>query len=209
MPPRIYIDYKKSCNMDDDDKQTALRNRIPEPEEDSGADHLVENPVPSVALPATDGTKVDLSDTSGTVIVYCFPKMGRTAAEPDPDGWEAIPGAYGCTEEACSFRDHHQDLVNLGVSEVFGLSLQSNDHQQDAHARVEPPYEFLSDSGRVFTDQLRLPTFEVEGETFNKRLTLVLEDGKIVHVFYPVFPPDEHAEEVIRWFENSYEEDRQ
>jgi peroxiredoxin len=135
--------------------------------------------------------------------------MGRTAAEPDPDGWEAIPGAYGCTEEACSFRDHYQDLINLGVSEVFGLSLQSNDHQQDAHARVEPPYEFLSDSGRVFTDQLQLPTFEVEGETFNKRLTLVLEDGKVVHVFYPVFPPDEHAEEVIRWFENSYEEDRQ
>jgi peroxiredoxin len=88
---------------------------------------------------------------------------------------------------------------------VFGLSLQSNDHQQDAHARVEPPYEFLSDSERVFTDQLRLPTFEVEGETFNKRLTLVLEGGQIEHVFYPVFPPDEHADEVIRWLETSYE----
>jgi peroxiredoxin len=191
--------------MDDDDEQTALRNRIPEPEDDGEADHLVGNSVPSVALPATDGTIVDLSDTSGTVIVYCFPKMGRTAAEPDPDGWEAIPGAYGCTEEACSFRDHYQELVNLGVAEVFGLSLQSSDHQQDAHARVEPPYEFLSDSERVFTDKLRLPTFEVEGVTFNKRLTLVLEDGEIDHVFYPVFPPDEHAEEVIRWLETSYE----
>lgn len=188
-----------------DDERTALRNGVPEPEDDGEADHLVGRSVPSVSLPATDGTTVELSDISGTVVVYCFPKMGRTAAEPDPDGWEAIPGAYGCTEQACSFRDHYRELVDLGVTEVFGLSLQSNDHQRDAHARVEPPYEFLSDSERVFTDQLRLPTFEVEGETFNERLTLVLEGGRIEHVFYPVFPPDEHAEEVIRWLETSYE----
>lgn len=189
-----------------DDEQTALRNGVPEPEDDGEADHLVGSSVPSVSLPATDGTTVEFSDTSGTVIVYCFPKMGRTAAEPDPDGWEAIPGAYGCTEQACSFRDHYRELVDLGVTEVFGLSLQSIDHQRDAHARVEPPYEFLSDSELAFTDRLRLPTFEVEGETFNERLTLVLEGGQIEHVFYPVFPPDEHAEEVIGWLETSHEE---
>lgn len=184
-----------------DDERTALRDSIPEPEDDGGADHLVGSSVPSVSLPATDGTEVDLSATSGMVVVYCFPKMGRTAAEPDPDGWEEIPGAYGCMEEACSFRDHYRELVDLGVTEVFGLSLQSSGHQQDAHSRVEPPYEFLSDSDRELTGHLRLPTFEVEGERFNKRLTLVVEDGRIEHVFYPVFPPDEHAEEVIRWLE--------
>lgn len=184
-----------------EDETTVLRDRIPEPEDDGGADHLMGASVPSVSLSATDGAVVDLSAISGTVIVYCFPKMGRTASEPDPDGWEAIPGAYGCTEETCSFRDHYQELVGLGVSGVFGLSLQTSEHQRDAHARVEPPYEFLSDSDQEFTAQLRLSTFEVEGETFSKRLTLVLVDGQVEHVFYPVFPPDEHAEEVIRWLE--------
>lgn len=168
--PGIHIDSKKNSHMADDE-QTALRDCIPEPEDDGGADHLVDSSVPSVSLPATDGAEVDLSAMFGTVVVYCFPKMGRTAAEPDPDGWEAIPGAYGCTEETCSFRDHYQELVGLGVTEVFGLSLQSSDHQQDAHSRVEPPYEFLSDSDRGLTDQLRLPTFEnLDADLASKRV---------------------------------------
>lgn len=176
---------------------------IPEPRDDGEADHLPGNAVPSVTLHATDGRSVDLSTLTGPVVVYCFPKMGRSADEPDPDGWKSIPGAYGCTEESCSFRDHYRELTELGVTAVFGLSLQSVDHQREARARVEPPFEFLSDADREFTDELGLPTFEVEGETFNERLTLVLQDGHVEHVFYPVFPPGEHAEEVIRWLEAS------
>lgn len=172
---------------------------LPEPEDDGGADHLIGMEVPPVELTATDGRQVPLSTLPGRVIVYCFPKMGRTADAPDPDGWEAIPGAYGCTEESCSFRDHYQELMDLEVTDVFGLSLQSSDHQREARSRVDPPYEFLSDDDREFTDGLDLPTFQVEGDTFNKRLTLVLDEGAIEHVFYPVFPPGEHAEEVIAW----------
>lgn len=178
-------------------------NELPEPEDDGRADHLVGRSVPLVELLATDGSQTELSTLSGRIVVYCFPKIGRTADDPDPDGWEAIPGAYGCTEESCSFRDHYQELLALGIEEVFGLSLQSSDHQREARARVAPPYEFLSDVDRAFTYGLRLPTFEVEGETFNKRITLVLENGQIEHVFYPVFPPGEHAEEVIRWLETN------
>lgn len=176
---------------------------IPEPEDDGGADHLPGESIPSVKLTATNGESVDLSTLPGRVVVYCFPKMGRTAEEPDPDGWEQIPGAYGCTEESCSFRDHYTELTDLGVTDVFGLSLQSSNHQREARSRVEPPYEFLSDADHEFTDELGLPTFEVEGETFNKRLTFVIEDGRIEHVFYPVFPPGEHAEEVIHWLESN------
>lgn len=172
---------------------------IPEPVDDGGADHLPGTPVPSIELTATNGETVDLSSIPGRVVAYCFPKMGRTAEEPDPDGWAQIPGAYGCTEESCSFRDHYGELMDLGITEVYALSLQSTDHQRDARARVEPQYEFLSDADQAFTSDLGLPTFEVEGETFNKRLTLVIRDGEIEHVFYPVFPPGEHAEEVIDW----------
>lgn len=181
--------------------RSSLADELPEPEDDGGADHLVDRSVPSVELSATNSPPVDLSALSGRIIVYCFPKMGRTADEPDPDGWEAIPGAHGCTEESCSFRDRYQEFTDLGTTEVFGLSLQTSDHQREARTRIDPPYEFLSDAERELTDTLRLPTFEVEGETFNKRLTLVVSDGVIEHVFYPVFPPDTHAEEVVRWLE--------
>lgn len=180
---------------------SSLWDDIPEPEDDGGADHLPGKAVPSVGLTATDGETVDLATIPGRVILYCFPKMGRTAEEPDPEGWEQIPGAYGCTQESCSFRDHYDELTDLGVTEVYALSLQSTDHQRDARSRVEPQFHFLSDAEEEFTNALNLPKFDVEDETFNKRLTLVLCDGDIEHVFYPVFPPGEHAEEVIDWIE--------
>lgn len=183
------------------DRHPLSADDLPEPENDGGGAHLIGTDVPPVELTATDGRQVTLSTLPGRVIVYCFPKMGRTPDAPDPDGWEAIPGAYGCTEESCSFRDHYQELMKLDVTDVFGLSLQSTDHQREALSRIDPPYECLSDDDREFTDGLELPTFEVEGETFNKRLTLVLDEGAIEHVFYPVFPPGEHAEEVIAWLE--------
>lgn len=178
-----------------------LPEGLPEPVDDGAADHLTKKLVPSVTLNATDGTAVDLSDIVGRVVVYCFPKMGRSADEKDPVGWSQIPGAYGCTQESCSFRDHYQELKDLGASEVFGLSLHSVDHQREARDRVHLPFELLSDVDHKFTNQLQLPTFEVEGETYHKRLTMVLADGAIKHVFYPVFPPDEHANEVMEWLE--------
>lgn len=191
--------------MPEDNYFAELPDDLPEPVDDGAASHLPGRSVPSVTLTATDGTTVDLSNIVGRVVVYCFPKMGRSAEEKDPDGWSKIPGAYGCTQESCSFRDHYQELRDLGTNEVFGLSLQPSDYQRDARDRVNLPFELLSDADCEFTRQLQLPTFEVEGETYHKRLTMVLSDGNIEHIFYPVFPPDEHANEVIEWLEQHQE----
>jgi peroxiredoxin len=179
-----------------------LPDGLPEPEDDGAADHLPGTTVPSVTLSATDGTAFDLSEFAGRTVVYCYPKMGRPDEDVIPDGWAEIPGARGCTPEACSFRDHHQELQERGVAEVFGLSVQSSEYQREAQDRLALPFELLSDAALDLTNSLRLPTFEVAGERFLKRLTLVLSDGQIEHVFYPVFPPDEHADEVIHWLEN-------
>ncbi len=117
-----------------------------------------------------------------------------------PEGWDLIPGARGCTPQSCGFRDHHAELTELGA-EVFGLSTQSTAYQQEMAARLHLPFEVLSDEQFRLTDALRLPTFAVEGVRLLKRLTLVLREGRVEHVFYPVFPPDRSAEEVIRWLE--------
>lgn len=178
-----------------------LPDDLPEPEDDGEADHLPGTTVPPVILSATDGTAVDLSDLSDRTVVYCYPKTGRPDKDVIPDGWDEVPGARGCTPESCGFRDHYQELLNRGVSEVFGLSVQSGDYQREARDRLGLPFELLSDSSLEFTNHLRLPTFEIAGERWLKRLTLVLSDGRIEHVFYPVFPPDEHAEEVERWLD--------
>lgn len=178
-----------------------LPDGLPEPEDDGEADHLPGTVVPSVTLSATDGAAVDLSELSGRTIVYCYPKTGRPDEDVIPDGWDEIPGARGCTPESCGFRDHYRDLLDRGASEVFGLSVQSSEYQREVRDRLGLPFELLSDSSLEFTDQLTLPTFEIAGERLLKRLTLVLSDGRIEHVFYPVFPPDEHAAEVARWLE--------
>lgn len=184
-----------------ENKSFPLPDDLPEPEDDRAADHLPGTTVPSVPLSATDGTTVDLSALSGWTVVYCYPKTGRPDENVTPDSWEEIPGARGCTPEACGFRDHYQELRERGISEAFGLSLQSTDYQREARNRLELPFELLSDSRLELTDRLRLPSFTVADERFLKRLTLVLSNGRIKHIFYPVFPPDEHAEEVIRWLE--------
>lgn len=178
-----------------------LPDDLPEPEDDGSADHLPRTSVPSVALSATDGTAVDLSAFSGRIVVYCYPKTGRPDKDVIPDGWDEIPGAQGCTPESCGFRDHYQDLQNHGITEVFGLSVQSSEYQREARDRLSLPFELLSDSSLELTNRLRLPTFEVDGETLLERLTLVLSDARVEHVFYPVFPPDEHADEVVDWLE--------
>jgi peroxiredoxin len=140
---------------------------------------------------------VDLSSLPGRTVVYCYPRTGKPGQDL-PRGWDEIPGARGCTPQSCSFRDHHAELRALDTR-VFGLSTQSTGYQREAAERLHLPFELLSDEGLAFAKGLDLPTFEVEGMTLIKRLTLIIDNGRIEKVFYPVFPPGENAEEVVAW----------
>jgi peroxiredoxin len=170
---------------------------LPEPEDDGACDHLPGMSLPPVSLTSTSGEQVDLSTISGTTVVYCYPLTGRPDREL-PGGWDEIPGARGCTPQSCAFRDHHAELRDLGAR-VFGLSTQTTAYQREAAERLHLPFALLSDENLEFVGPLDLPTFEAEGMTLVKRVTLIVEDGRIVKVFYPVFPPGRNAEEVIWW----------
>lgn len=176
-----------------------LPDDLPEPEDDGAADHLRGMELPDVSLPATDGTVVDLQDLPPRTVIYIYPMTGRPDRDVIPEGWEDVPGARGCTPESCGFRNHYDELRDNGVGEVFGLSTQSSEYQREARDRLELPFEMLSDAERELTDALDLPTFTIEGDDYLQRLTVVVTDGRIENVFYPVFPPDEHAEEVLAW----------
>jgi peroxiredoxin len=180
---------------------TQLPKNLPVPSDDGGCDHLLEELLPSLALSSTKGRAVDVSAISGRVVIYCYPMTGRPDL-PLPDGWDQIPGARGCTPQSCAFRDHHQELSSLGA-QVFGLSTQSTAAQTEAAERLHLPFELLSDSDLCFAKALKLPTFEIEGKQLIKRVTLISEAGKIIKVFYPVFPPDKNANEVVGWLENN------
>jgi peroxiredoxin len=170
---------------------------LPEPRDDGAADHLPGVSIPHVSLPSTAGETVDLAALPGRTVVYCYPLMGRPDSEM-PQGWNEIPGARGCSPQSCAFRDHHEDLRALGAR-VYGLSAQDTEYQREAVERLRLPYELLSDEDLSFAGALSLPTFEVEGMVLLKRLTMVIDDGRIEKIFYPVFPPDKNAEEVIGW----------
>jgi peroxiredoxin len=171
---------------------------LPVPIDDGACAHLAGQPVPAIALPSTAGREVVLAKTGRPrTVVYAYPRTGEPD-KPSPEGWDMIPGARGCTPQSCSFRDHHQELLDLGA-EVFGLSSQTIAYQQEMAARLHLPFEVLSDAELRFANALRLPTFEVAGMTLIKRLTLILRDGRVEHVFYPVFPPDRSAEDTIAW----------
>ena len=171
---------------------------IPSPEDDGAANHLSGMKIPSVLLDSTSGKRVDLAAQSGLAVVYAYPMTG-TPGVALPDGWDMLPGARGCTPQSCSFRDHAKELAARGVDKVYGVSTQTTADQQEAAARLELPFELLSDSDHALADSLQLPTFEVEGKRLLKRLTLVLRDTEVVQVFYPVFPPDANAAEVLNW----------
>ena len=179
---------------------TVLPTDIPAPQDDGAARHLAGLKLPSVPLTATDGSQVDLSKLTGRTVVYIYPRTG-VPGQPSPDGWDAIPGARGCTPQSCSFRDHFAELKGLGVEQLYGLSTQDSEYQREAAERLHLPFAILSDADLKLTQALRLPTFEVEGMTLLKRLTLVIDDGRITHVFYPVFPPDKSAQEVVGWLQ--------
>ena len=175
-----------------------LPKDLPVPQDDGACNHLSGMKLPALALASTRGRRVDLSTLTGTTVIYIYPRTGRPDQEV-PAGWNAIPGARGCTPQSCAFRDHHQELKKLGVSELFGLSTQDTAYQQEAARRLHLPFELLSDEKLEFAKALRLPTFEVDGMRLIKRITLIVRDSRIVKVFYPVFPPDSNAGEVIEW----------
>ena len=171
---------------------------IPAPQDDGAARHLPGLMMPAIALPATDGTSIDLSKLPGRTIVYAYPRTGRPGV-PNPAGWDMIPGARGCSPQSCAFRDHFAELKRLGVAQVFGLSTQDTAYQAEAAARLHLPFPLLSDAGLALARAVRLPTFEVDGMTLLKRITLVIDAGRIRHVLYPVFPPDQNAAAVVDW----------
>jgi peroxiredoxin len=175
---------------------------LPVPQDDGGARHLPGRKWPDLVLPATDGSAVNVSKLAGRTLVYVYPRTGRPG-EPSPDGWDAIPGARGCTPQSCSFRDHFAELKQLGVAHLFGLSTQSTDYQREAVERLHLPFAVLSDAQLKLASALDLPTFEVAGMTLLKRMALIVDDGTISKVFYPVFPPDKNAEEVVKWLRSA------
>jgi peroxiredoxin len=179
-----------------------LPSDISAPQDDGAARHLAGTRLPDLALPVTDGTQVNLSKLNGRTVVYIYPRTGVPGVDL-PEGWNEIPGARGCTPQSCGFRDHHGELKALGVAQVFGLSTQDSAYQQEAVSRLHLPFAILSDEKLAFARALRLPTFNVVGMTLLKRMALVIDDGVIIKAFYPVFPPDKNAEEVIAWIRNS------
>jgi peroxiredoxin len=177
-----------------------LPKDLPVPQDDGACGHLAGMKLPPVALLSTGGRRIDLSTLPGTTVVYVYPRTGRPDQEVPP-GWNAIPGARGCTPQSCAFRDHYQELKRAGASQVFGLSTQDTEYQHEAAERLHLPFELLSDEGLAFARALKLPTFDVAGMRLIKRLTLIARDGVIEKVFYPVFPPDRNASDVIAWLD--------
>ena len=179
---------------------TTLPDNLPVPEDDGAADHLPGTVLPAMSLPTSDANLVDLAALGpGRTIIYLYPLTGRPGVDL-PQGWDAIPGARGCSTEACDFRDHYADLQHAGASRVFGMSSQDPQYQAEVVKRLHLPFVMLSDPQLAVADALNLPTFAAPGhERLYTRLTLVVRDGRIEHVFYPIFPPNTHAQQVLDW----------
>ena len=176
-----------------------LPEDLPVPVDDGAASHLPGRAMPALSLPATDGGQVALDALgSGRTVVYIYPMTGRPGVEL-PEGWDDIPGARGCTPESCGFRDLHAELLAAGAARVSGLSSQSSEYQREAVERLHLPFAMLSDEHLALAGALDLPTFTVAGMTLYRRLTMIISDGIIEHVFYPIFPPNQHAQEVLDW----------
>ena len=174
-------------------------SKIPAPTDDGGTAHLRGVMIPPVSLRATDDTSVTLSALRGRTVVFGYPRTGEPGKIALVDDWDMIPGARGCTPQTCAFRDLFAELKAAGTSHVFGLSTQSNDYQTEMASRLHLPFPVLSDEKLELTRALNLPTMEVAGLTLIKRLALIIDDAKITHVFYPVFPPDRNATDVLDW----------
>lgn len=176
---------------------TILPQGLPDPVDDGAAAHLEGRTLPIVRLASTAGGTVDLGSLDGLTVLYCYPMTGRPGTAL-PEGWDDIPGARGCTPQACAFRDHFAELRALGVRSVFGISTQTTAYQREAAARLHLPFPLLSDSALELQEMLELPVMDVAGDVLLKRLTMVARNGVIETVFYPVFPPDRNAADVIK-----------
>lgn len=174
-----------------------LPEGLPRPIDDGAAAHLQGMRLPQLSLAATDGDSVAMAQLYGWVVIYVYPMTGRPDT-PLPDGWDSIPGARGCTPQSCGFRDHYAELQSHSAS-VYGLSAQSTSYQQEAKTRLQLPFQLLSDTGLELKQRLELPTFRVASMELYKRITLISHDSEIRKVFYPVFPPDINAHQVLGW----------
>jgi peroxiredoxin len=177
-------------------------SKIPAPRDDGGTAHLKGMTIPPVSLLATDDTRVTLSALKGRTVVFAYPRTGEPGKIALVDDWDMIPGARGCTPQTCAFRDLFADLKAAGAAHVFGLSTQSNVYQTEMASRLHLPFPVLSDEKLEMTRALRLPTMEVAGLTLVKRMALIIDDARITHVFYPVFPPDRNAADVLAWLKD-------
>ena len=178
-------------------------SKIPAPEDDGAAKHLVGKSLPAVSLMATDDTSVTLSALPGRIVVFAYPRTGEPGKISLVDDWDMIPGARGCTPQTCAFRDLFAELKAAGASHVFGLSTQSNEYQTEMASRLHLPFPVLSDEKLELTRALDLPTMDVAGLTLIKRMALIIHDARITHVFYPVFPPDRNAGDVLAWLQKN------
>jgi peroxiredoxin (alkyl hydroperoxide reductase subunit C) len=178
-------------------------SKIPAPPDDGAAGHLEGMTVPDVALTATDGTQVSLGKIPGRIVVFAYPRTGVPGQISLVDDWDMIPGARGCTPQTCAFRDLHKVMIAAGAARVFGLSSQDPAYQLEAAERLHLPFPLLSDEKLAMTKALRLPTMQVAGMTLIKRMALVIDDARITKVFYPVFPPDRNAGDVLAWLEQN------
>src|SRR5215470_16385982 len=178
-------------------------SKIPPPVDDGGAAHLEGMMIPPVSLVATNDTSITLSALQGRTVVFGYPRTGEPGKIALVEDWDMIPGARGCTPQTCAFRDLFADLKAAGAAHVFGLSTQSNEYQAEMAARLHLPFPVLSDEQLKLSGALRLPTMDVAGLTLIKRLALVVDDGRITHVFYPVFPPDRNAGDVLAWLKEN------
>ena len=173
---------------------------LPIPKDDGAAKHLEGSRFPNIQLKSTDANLVDMGSLDGWHAIYIYPMTGQPNV-PLPDGWDSIPGARGCTPQSCSFRDYFDELDALNVK-VYGISTQTTEYQLEAKRRLHLPFELLSDSQLQLKNTLNLPAFSVAKLELYKRLTMIINNDQIVKIFYPVFPPDKNAEEVIEWLKN-------
>ena len=178
-------------------------SKIPAPQDDGAARHLTGLAVPDVPLMDTNGARVSLAKIPGRVVLFAYPRTGVPGQISPVEGWDMIPGARGCTPQACAFRDLYGEMLAAGVSRVFGVSAQDSAYQREAADRLHLPFPLLSDEKLALSKALRLPTMEVAGMTLIKRLALVIDDATIAKVFYPVFPPDRNAGDVLAWLQQN------
>ncbi|HRD77995.1 MAG TPA: peroxiredoxin [Hyphomicrobiaceae bacterium] len=174
-------------------------SRIPAPNDDGAARHLAGMAIADIALHATDGSNVSLARLSGRTVVFAYPRTGQPGKLGLVDDWDQIPGARGCTPQSCAFRDQNRDILAAGADRLYGLSTQDTAYQREAVDRLHLPFPLLSDADLAFTHAMRLPTMSVAGQTLLKRMSWIVDDGRITAVQYPVFPPDRNAADVLAW----------